>query len=381
MDFLLDILSFALKSFFIVLSTAIFVALIIYIIKLAKGSNLSASEDNEVKIDAINLKRLFIKRKKLMQRSLKDSKPKDYQEKEKKKKLSNKKKALQKLDKKRKEREDYINLLHEKEKNGVFCPENLYVLKFNGSVSASEVFKLRLKIDAILDVATDKDEVIVNLTSPGGMVNGYGLCASQLSRIRERGINLVCCVDSVAASGGYLMACVANKIVAAPFSYIGSIGVVASLPNFHRAIDKLNVDYELITAGKYKRTITMFGENTDEGREKFKEELEVVHKHFQDHVLKFRPNIDVDKVATGEHWLAIDALNLGLIDEISTSDEYIFKRSFETYNSVLEIKMHKKPKNKLLTKFKNLVSLKSPESYLNEKIASSLKDDSFNHIR
>ena len=108
----------------------------------------------------------------------------------------------------------------------------------------------------------------------------YGLAASQMQRIRDKKLKLTVCVDKVAASGGYMMAVVADKIIAAPFAVLGSIGVLAQVPNFHRLLKKHDVDFEMLTAGKYKRTLTMFGENTDKGREKFQEDIEDTHVLF-----------------------------------------------------------------------------------------------------
>lgn len=199
----------------------------------------------------------------------------------------------------------------------------LYVIDFSGDIKASQVEQLREEISAILSIAKPEDEVLVRLDSPGGAVNGYGLAASQLQRIREKNIPLTVSIDKVAASGGYLMACVANCIIAAPFAIIGSIGVVAQIPNFHRWLKKNNVDIELLTAGEYKRTLTLFAENTDKGRKKFQEDLEKIHTAFRDYVLTNRSQLDIDKVSTGEHWLAKDAFNLRLVDKLSTSDEYL----------------------------------------------------------
>ncbi len=198
-----------------------------------------------------------------------------------------------------------------------------FVIDFKGDLKASAVPSLREEVSAILDVATPEDEVIVRLENHGGVVHEHGLAASQLARIRDRNISLTVCVDKVAASGGYLMACVASKIYAAPFAILGSIGVLAQIPNFNRLLDSHGVDFEQITAGKYKRTVTMFGENTDEDRAKLKEELEDVHTLFKAAVSKYRPDLDLDKVATGEHWYGTQALELGLADEIKTSDELL----------------------------------------------------------
>ena len=199
----------------------------------------------------------------------------------------------------------------------------LFVLSFNGSMDAHEVEELRQEITAVLAIIKPEDQVVIKLESPGGVVHGYGLAASQLLRFRARNIPFTAVVDKVAASGGYMMACTANQIVAAPFAIVGSIGVVAQIPNFNRLLKKHDVDIELQTAGEYKRTLTMFGENTDEGRQKFKQELEETHLLFKDFVKEYRPNVDIEKVATGEHWFAAQAKDKGLVDQISTSDDFI----------------------------------------------------------
>lgn len=199
----------------------------------------------------------------------------------------------------------------------------LFVLDFNGSIDAKEVGSLREEISAILSVATQTDEVFVRLESGGGMVHGYGLASSQLDRIRQHNIPLTISVDKVAASGGYMMACVANKIISAPFAILGSIGVIAQVPNFNKLLKKHDVEFEQFTAGEFKRTVTMFGENTEKGREKFIEELEETHVLFKDFVAEHRPSLDIAKVATGEHWFGIKAHELGLVDHIQTSDDYL----------------------------------------------------------
>tara|TARA_R110002049_G_scaffold73894_7_gene190786 strand:- start:532 stop:1572 length:1041 start_codon:yes stop_codon:yes gene_type:complete len=200
----------------------------------------------------------------------------------------------------------------------------VFVLNFNGDIKASDVDCFRESITAVLRIANpEKDEVVVKLESPGGMVHSYGLAAAQLDRIKKKGIKLTACVDKVAASGGYMMACVADKIVASPFAIMGSIGVVAQLPNFSKVLKKNDIDYEILTAGKYKRTLTMFGENTEEGREKFKADLEDTHELFKSYVAERRPSVDIDKVATGDIWFGTRALEVSLVDELKTSDEYV----------------------------------------------------------
>lgn len=199
----------------------------------------------------------------------------------------------------------------------------LYVLDFKGSMDAREVASLREEISAILAVADQQDEVLLRLESPGGMVHGYGLAASQLLRIKEKNIPLTIAVDKVAASGGYMMACIADKIIAAPFAIIGSIGVVAQIPNIHRLLKKHDVDVELHTAGEYKRTLTMLGENTEQGRKKFVEDLNSTHELFKQFVHQNRPSLDISAVATGEYWYGSQAIEKGLVDKIGVSDDFI----------------------------------------------------------
>ncbi len=203
--------------------------------------------------------------------------------------------------------------------------KRVFVVDFDGDVRASAVENLRREISAILTTATSQDEVVVRLESGGGMVAPYGLGASQLARVLDKNVPLTVTVDTVAASGGYMMACVSNKILAAPFAMVGSIGVVAQMPNFHRLLKKYDVDVELLTAGKYKRTLTMLGENTEEGRQKFIEDIERIHKSFKDHVQTYRRKLDIETVATGEVWLGQEAKALDLVDVVSTSDEYLMK--------------------------------------------------------
>jgi serine protease SohB len=220
-----------------------------------------------------------------------------------------------------------LKALHQKnKKHKPKHPHTLFVVHFEGDIKASEVKSLRETISAILTVATPKDEVVALIESPGGMVHSYGLAASQLDRIKQKNIPLTVIVDKIAASGGYMMACVGNKILSAPFAVIGSIGVVAQIPNFHRVLEKHDIDYEMHTAGEFKRTLTIFGKNTKEGREKFQEEIEETHTLFKQFVAAHRPALDIDKVATGEHWYGTDALALGLVDGISTSDDYLMSK-------------------------------------------------------
>ena len=247
--------------------------------------------------------------------------------------------------------EDRARKKDDKGKAGFDERRRVYVLDFDGDLQASKVDHLRNEITAILTSARDQDEVLVRIESPGGMVHGYGLAASQLERIRARKIRLVTAVDKVAASGGYLMASVSDHIIAAPFALVGSIGVVAQIPNVHRLLKKHDVDVEVLTAGKYKRTLTVFGENTDQGRAKFVEELEDVHALFQEFVQANRPQVSIEEIATGEAWYGRRALEHRLVDELSTSDAYLTKACDDA--DVYEVRWieHKKPIERLVGQF------------------------------
>tara|TARA_Y100001970_G_scaffold29695_1_gene36844 strand:- start:6 stop:1028 length:1023 start_codon:yes stop_codon:yes gene_type:complete len=201
--------------------------------------------------------------------------------------------------------------------------DSVYVLNFNGDIQASEVTKLKHEINAILLSDTKCKEVVIKVESGGGSAYAYGLCAAELKRLVDNKIKLTVCIDKVAASGGYLMSCVASKIIAAPWAIVGSIGVIAQLPNFHRLLKKNSIDFEMHTAGEFKRTLTTLGENTEEGRKKFKSELEDLHLIFKDFVKEQRPQVDTKIVATGEVWQGEKAIEVGLIDAIGTSDDYL----------------------------------------------------------
>lgn len=216
----------------------------------------------------------------------------------------------------------------------------LFVIDFKGDIKASQVENLREEITAILTIASDKDEVLVCVESPGGIVNNYGLAASELVRVREKNIPLTVAVDKVAASGGYLMACTADKILCAPFGIVGSIGVVAQVPNFNRLLKKYDVDYKEYTAGDYKRTVSLFGEITPKGEEKFLSQIEQTHQLFKTFVSRYRPQLDIEKVGTGEYWFGEQCLDLKLIDQIKTSDDYILHAAKE--RTVLKVKYEKK---------------------------------------
>ena len=241
-------------------------------------------------------------------------------------------------------------------KDGVTNRNRVFVIDFIGDMHASAVKSLREEVTAILSVAGKMDEVLIRLESPGGVVHGYGLAASQLRRITNESISLTVSVDKVAASGGYMMACIGNRIIAAPFALLGSIGVVAQMPNFHRFLKNRDVDVEVLTAGKHKRTLTLFGENTDTGREKFIEELEEVHTLFKDFVFQNRPQVNIESVSTGEAWYGTRAMENDLVDDLMTSDEYIMSKCQDSDVFLVKYVVHKNKIDRLMERFSGHLS-------------------------
>jgi len=333
-------------SLFLAEAVTIFL-LIVALIALKASKKDPEKEEGNIKIQ--NLNKEFKKNKDRIQKKILPEDVYDLMKKDEKKKKKVEAKALKKelkAKKKQAKNDDSSNieLSSDKKQKG-------FIINFNGDIRASDVAKLRKEITAVLSIATPKDEVIVNIESPGGAAHSYGLGASQLDRIRKKEIPLTVCVDKVAASGGYMMACVADKIISAPFAITGSIGVVMQMPNFNKALKKHNVDIEHHTAGKYKTTITTLGENTEEGRKKLKDDLEVIHTLFKDHISRYRPELDIDNVATGEYWMGTNAKEKGLIDEILTSDEYIINlidKEYDVYNVKYE------PKKNMSDKLSNI---------------------------
>lgn len=257
-------------------------------------------------------------------------------------------KAAKQLIKEERKEERKAEKAREKDAAGEGEKRRVFVIDFRGDLMASEVGGLRELVSALLLVTSERDEVLVRLENTGGAVHEHGLGASQLLRLRERGIALTVAVDKVAASGGYLMAAVANRILAAPFAVIGSIGVVAELPNFHRWLLRNGIDFEQHTAGEHKRTLTLFGENTEEARAKVRAQLEAVHAQFKDFVGVHRPGLALDRVATGEYWHGVQALELGLVDELRTSDDYLLAAHAEADLYLVSYEAKKKPIERLL---------------------------------
>lgn len=296
--------------------TLTFVAAIFIIVSIVVSAGMRGkkSEKGQIQIGKLNEK--FKAMRETLQAAVLDEEAHKQLEKEEKKRLKEEKSQQKKAAKQKDKIEEKVE-----------TKQRVFVLNFHGDIKASANDSLRETISAVLTLAKPEDEVVVKVESGGGMVHSYGLASSQLSRITNKQIPLTICVDKVAASGGYMMACVADKIIAAPFAILGSIGVVAQLPNFHRLLKKNDIDYEMFTAGEFKRTVTMFGENTVKGREKFVEDLEDTHVLFKEFVSEHRPQVDITQVATGEVWFGKRALDVKLIDELRTSDEYLMERA------------------------------------------------------
>lgn len=202
----------------------------------------------------------------------------------------------------------------------------LWVLNFKGDIRASEGETLTKEITSVLSVASPEDEVLVRLNSTGGSVIGYGLAAAHLDRIRDKGLRLTIAVDEAAASGGYLMAAVADEILTAPFAVIGSIGVIATIPNAKKLLEDKGIKILEFTAGEFKRTVTPFSDVTPEREQKLLEQLADIHVLFKDFVSVRRPTLSIDDVATGEYWYGARAVENGLADRLITSDEWLLEK-------------------------------------------------------
>ena len=306
MEFLTDYGLFLAKLTTFVVAAVVLVSVII---SLTHKESDDHGEDGELKIRKLN--EHYRKLKESIQSRLMSADERKAWQKQKKKEEKTEKKAAKKTPANEEDSE---------------AKSRIFVIDFDGDIKASDTDNLRRSVSAVMSVANpDTDEVVIRLESGGGLVHAYGLAAAQLDRLRSKGIPLTACVDKVAASGGYMMACVADRIIASPFAVLGSIGVVAQLPNFHRVLKKNDVDFEVLTAGEHKRTLTIFGENTDSGRKKFLEDLEDTHTLFKDYVSERRPNLDIKAVSNGDIWFGKRALEVNLIDEVKTSDEYLIE--------------------------------------------------------
>lgn len=310
MDLLNDLLGFTARSFVVFLTIAASTAVIVMLIRRARGGFSSRSGWLEVK----HLNERFDNLRDGLMTGMVKSRS-----------------AYRQLRKQQKELAKAAQTL-------ATTKANVYVVDFDGDILASATDSLREEVTAIVSVAKPEDEVVVRLESSGGAVPHYGLAAAQLARMKDKKLKVTVCIDRVAASGGYMMACVADKVVAAPFSVIGSIGVVAQVPNVHRLLKRHDVDVEEMTAGEFKRTVSFLGEITEKGKAKLQEQLEETHVLFKAFVKQHRARLDVDKVATGEYWLGSRAKELSLVDELATSDDYLMARAKDS--NVFRVQFH-----------------------------------------
>lgn len=310
MDFLFNLALFSSKALVIVI--AILLILTGFLALISKGKALKAG-----KLQIKHLNGELDKTKEMIEEAIFESLDKK-QRKQIKKSQKSEKKAEKKAEKTSQSKSE--KHARDQDQN-----KRAFVLEFDGDMKASQAENLRKEITALLSIAKSSDEVVVKLASPGGMVHGYGFAAAQLDRIKQHNIPLTIAIDKVAASGGYMMACVADQIIAAPFAIIGSIGAVIQMPNFNKWLKKHDIEFEQLTAGEHKRTLTMFGHNTDKGREKMQEDLETAHTLFKNFIRLHRPQVDLAQVATGEHWFGSQAIDLQLVDQLMTSDDYIYK--------------------------------------------------------
>ena len=303
MDFILDIAEFLLQA---IILLAVFLVAFAGVMALSQRKR-GAGEDGTVEARSLNER--FEMHEEAVRAVIEDPLESKARGKDQKKEKKAKRKAIKQALK--------------TEKDGEPRRPRVFVLDFDGDMQASQVDQLREEVSAILPVVGEADKVLLRLESGGGVVHGYGLAASQLMRLKDAGITLTISVDKVAASGGYMMACVGDEIIAAPFAILGSIGVVAQLPNFHRLLKKNDIDFEMHTAGEYKRTLTVFGENTDKAREKFQADIDDIHVLFKEFVSSNRPVVAIDEVATGEFWFGQRALEKNLADRLCTSDSFL----------------------------------------------------------
>ncbi|KZX82185.1 hypothetical protein A3715_00045, partial [Oleiphilus sp. HI0009] len=205
--------------------------------------------------------------------------------------------------------------------------QSIFVLDFKGDKTASSVGSLSKEVSAILSVAKPNDEVFLRLESPGGTITGYGLASQQLIRLREAGIRLVVSVDEIATSGGYMMAAVGDRIIASPTSMLGSIGVIMEVPNFYNLLDRAGVQFHQFTAGKHKRLVSMTNKIGDAAKDQINQDLEKSHELFKNHVHTYRNSVNLESVSHGDVWSAKYCLDNKLVDDLMTSEAYLFDRA------------------------------------------------------
>ncbi|KAL7534110.1 hypothetical protein ACHAWF_004724 [Thalassiosira exigua] len=173
--------------------------------------------------------------------------------------------------------------------------KNLFVTRFPGDVTASQLNELREEVTGILRASQPRDEALLILQSGGGTVTGYGLAAAQLQRFKANGMKLTV------------------------------IGVISEIPNAYDRLKKEGIEFQTVTAGKYKRTVTPTKKVTKEDLAKSTEDIQEIFDLFKSFVASQRPQLDIEDVATGDTWFGEDALEKGLCDELAAADDVLLE--------------------------------------------------------
>ena len=162
--------------------------------------------------------------------------------------------------------------------------------------------------------------ILVRIDSPGGGVAPSQEIYDALKRAREKGKPVVASIGSLGASGGYYIACAADKIVADPGSVTGSIGVIMQFPVIRDLLRKLGIDYEVIKSGEFKDIASPLRPMTDKERRLLKEVILDVYSQFVDVVAESRglPKDSVLKIADGRILSGRQAYELGLVDTLGS---------------------------------------------------------------
>ena len=266
----------------------------------------------------------------------------------------------------------------------------LEVQTFNNDMD-TVVENLRDSVSFILAQYNDKKkrldmgeqiEIVVCIESPGGVVQDFGLAADQLKRLKEVGMArndllLTVCVDKIAASGGYMMACQASpgQLIAAPFSVIGSIGVLREVTNIHDVLEKYGVRPLLLKAGNAKVPLTQTTKVTEESIAIVQKNLDKVHEAFRELVSDARGESiseNFEDVTNGDIFLGKDAAELGLIDRVMTSDEYISEK-VQKGDRVLRLHKYDRSRAGLRLSPLDLLLLKS-NGLLGKHVTAALKN-------
>jgi protease IV len=189
------------------------------------------------------------------------------------------------------------------------------------------IYDARQIIDDLESMSTDPGvrAIVIRIDSPGGGAAAAQEIYDYLLGIRESGTPVVASMGSVAASGGYYIACTADSIVANPATLTGSIGVIMSFSNLEGLFDKLGMDFSVIKSGKFKDTGSWSREMTPEERALLQATVDDIHSQFVEAVSSSR-GMTVDSVAAladGRIFSGRQALEQGLVDRLGTLEDAI----------------------------------------------------------